>query len=666
MAKDWSWDFTPANLNPQLGRPQVGFPQGAGVGFTEGLESTIPGLGYRHLRTLGGARISKEEFEQSVYAKSGLTWNNRMTWAEADAAYEAKIDKELYDDVSRRMTTAGRVGEFVGGFAGAVLDPVNLLPLGTVNVARGFAYNVAKIGAVNAAIEATLYQPLEAYVTRREQQPYTASQYALNVAMAAGVGGLFGAIGRGLAGAFEDRTLRLGELGESRPPIDNGPTQTVPLTPSQTPLQAPTSAVQGQGGATAPQLAPNSAAAAPQTTQAGGTMPPLVAQDATTATIRFPDANHQRFYNIDPTNPADLAWLDRTGYTLADVGTYREAVERRLKTLDGATGADKSIPAPHINSVNFERSTRAFTDPTFADNVQQRFKQLESTGQLKQENSNLARDRVLQEEQQARAQRLAEQDDPMRPVPEKEPEEGVLMLSTSEKTYGEVKEVSMKEWLRRLFNPAFGEGLTRRATKYAKLRDTKVGTGSQDARLGLRKQVDYTVFERVPDWESKFITKLQRLTPEQLDYALYRLINEAEIGNLTKHLGGTPTTREANARFIQEQIQPRGREFTPPSNLADRTIDAMSAERVAELQARLDAEAKLVNSDAVAAHDALTGVDTVKTAADADKFVRDRFPVEALSANDPAAAKAAQRIERLQKRQKAILDTMACLIGARS
>ncbi|MBD1210598.1 MAG: hypothetical protein H9535_19375 [Ignavibacteria bacterium] len=93
-----------------------------------------------------------------------------MTWAEAQAAYDAKIDKQLYDDAAQRMTTGGKVGEIVGMFGGAALDPVNLLPLGTVNTSRSFLSNVAKIGAINAALEAGLYQPMEGFVSSREQQ----------------------------------------------------------------------------------------------------------------------------------------------------------------------------------------------------------------------------------------------------------------------------------------------------------------------------------------------------------------------------------------------------------------------------------------------------------------------------------------------------------------
>lgn len=647
MAKEWSWDFTPEKLEPQLGRPNVGFWEGAGIGFQQGLDSTIPGLGLRHLKTIGGARISKEEFEQTAYARSGLKWNNRMTWAEADAAYEAKIDKELYDDATKRMTGGGKVGEFAGSFAGAVLDPVNLLPLGSINVARGFATNVAKMGAINAALEATLYQPIEGYVTTREQQPYSASQYALNVAMAAGIGGLFGGAGYSISKLLENRALRLGELGESTPAIDNGPVQAIPNQADGMPLNAPTSAVERAGASQAPQLAPNAANATPVNTAQNSTIA-QTAQDLGSTNIRFPDANHQRFYNIDPNKVEDLDWLDSTGYTLADVGTYREAVARRIKDQESPRAKEDTVPAPHINSVNFERTSKVFTDPDFAEGVQARITQVAKTPEavLKAQAKNNKiwdttvydrYERVLQEEQQGRAERMAALDDPQRPVPVREPEEGVLTLSRSKDEPDTIKELSVKEWLRR----------TMSSDPY--LSQTSIN-GPEGRRL---------------NWEPALITRLQRLTPEQMDYALFRLINEADLNDMTKHLGGTPVSREANARFIQEQIQPRGREYTP-SDVSSRVDAADEAEHMADLHKRLDAEEALVNTDAVKAHDAFIGIDTVKTAADADKFLRDRFDVDQLKEERPAAALAAKNLERLQKRQTAILETMACLLGTRS
>ena len=569
-----------------------------------------------------------------------------MTWAEAQAAYDAKIDKQLYDDAAQRMTTGGKVGEIVGMFGGAALDPVNLLPLGTVNTSRSFLSNVAKIGAINAALEAGLYQPMEGFVSSREQQPYSASQYALNVAMAAGVGGLFGGAAHGITRMLDNRALRLGELGQGTQPIDNGPLQAVQQAPSQAPLNAPTSPVQRAQAPTASQLAPESAGAAPQTTAGSSIIDPKAAQDLSNTFIRFPDANHQRFYNIDATKPEDLAWLDETGYTLADVGRYREAVQRRIKDQESPRATETTVPAPHINSVNFERSTQVFTDPDFASRLQQRIDLVKKApaGTLGPRTKIWDTplydrlQRVLQEEQQARAERLAAIDNPARQVPVKEPEEGVLTLSRSKDSPDEIKEVSVKEWLRRTTHD-----------------DPNLSQTDIAGPLGRR-----------PDWDTALLVKLRRLTPEQLDYALYRLVNEADLTQMTTSLGGTPTTREANARFIQEQIQPRGREFTQDADVASKAVDAVQAERIAELHQRLDAEAALVNTDAVKAHDALVGIDSVKTAADADKFVKERFGVEKLAEANPEAAKAAKKLERLQKRQTAIMETMACLLGARS
>jgi hypothetical protein len=652
---NWSQDFIPETIEPQIGRPSVGFMEGAGIGFREGLNSTIPGLALRHLKTLPGARINEEEFNNTIYPSAGITWNNRMTWAEAQSAYDARTDKQVYDDAARRMTTGGKAGEIVGNLGGGILDPVNLLPLGGMNLAAGFLRNVARVGAANAALEASLYQPLEAAIASKEQMPYTASQYAMNVALAGAIGGIFGGGAYGIAKFLETRALRLGELGQSTTETaDPALVQRIAIDAPNSPQEAPTSVLQQPTAPvasattpnapnapvrqleTAPTVAENSAGLGSNTASvSSGTTRQEIA-------VRFPDADHQRLYNIDINNPQDRAWLELTGYTLEDVNTYREAVQRRIDGQEQVLkrGAEPEVPAPRIMEVNLDKSSGVYSDQTFAMSLQDRFNTVSPN-----ENKYEANRKILQEELQRRAEFLAQQDDPSRPVPNREPREGVLDQSFSKDNEGQVVELPVREWLRRQFNPAFGETIMR-----------KEGKG------GPGEAVSYA---RRPDWENNLLKALQRLTPEQLDYTLHHLLNESDLAALTRKLDGTPADTVANARFVQEQIQPRGSEAYGGATLADRTIEAENIERLAELHRRLDEEARAVNTSATDGHDKLTGIDAVKSPQDAAKFIAERYEVEKLRTMSPDAERAARNLERLQKKQSAIVQTMACLLGAR-
>jgi hypothetical protein len=652
MAKEYGWDFSPANLEPQLGRPEVGFWQGAATGFDQGLASTVPGMAMRHLKSVAGAKMSKEEFDQSVYPSKGITWNNRMTWAEADSAYQARVDKEVYDDVSTRMTTGGKVGEFAGGFAGSALDPVNLLPLGGINVARGFAFNIAKMGAVNAALEATLYSPAEMALKSKEQMPTGGfNQYISNVALSAAIGGMFGAAGRGIAAMLDNTSLRLGEQGELGtrtldPALVQTATIEAPAAPLGAPLQAPTSVLQASSVPSSASATPNAPTAAPSAPKTRGQKPVVTPYDNRQMDIgiRFPDEDHKRLYNLDPNKPDDLAWLAGNGLNVEDFNAYRSAVDRRVRgqreavTRDGS--AEREVPAPMLSGVNLSHSRRSFTDPDLADNIQRRF---DITSADTTKNSPL-RDKILQEELTARAKELAAQTPKDAPIPKQMPEEGVLVQRTSDGNIGKVGEIPLNEWYRRIFNPAFDETIMR-----------KEGKGGPGEAVS---------FERRENWEGTLANKLQRLTPEQLDYTLFNLMNKSDVEALARHFGVAEGDLTAQTRAVQEAIQPRGEAVRETTNRgADRAIEDVLTSRSADAQARLDAEAKAVNT--VDANDALTGIANIKTGQDAVTFISREFDLAKLRETSPETAKLVDRISRLDKKQEAVMRTMACLLGAK-
>ena len=169
----------------------------AGVG---GLDNPITVFGsldadkHRHRWNLT-IRSLKEQFPDAGFQD----WDEILD--ETKAEFGEKREHE--DDVFQRATTGGDVGRFVGGMAGAFVDPINLatLPLGA-----GASTSIAKTMLIEAAVagasEFAIQQGLEGFHEEIGVEHNTAQ----NVLYAAGGGALFSGLIKGAVKGYEHLT----------------------------------------------------------------------------------------------------------------------------------------------------------------------------------------------------------------------------------------------------------------------------------------------------------------------------------------------------------------------------------------------------------------------------------------------------------------------------
>jgi len=124
-----------------------------------------------------------------------------QTDEEIDASIrETLAERRAYaDSVLSRRTTGGTAGMIAGGFAGAGLDPVNILSFMAtpyrVMQGAGILSNIARAGAKEAMVGTaaeTAIQPLVMDWKAKINAPYTAIEAIQNIGFAAGFGFVLG------------------------------------------------------------------------------------------------------------------------------------------------------------------------------------------------------------------------------------------------------------------------------------------------------------------------------------------------------------------------------------------------------------------------------------------------------------------------------------------
>lgn len=153
--------------------------------------------------------FGEEEWKTSDWFREGLTYQEGLTPVQAEML-ATRFDKAQYRrflwDKSKGLATAAFIG---GEFAGAIIDPVNFIPLLSVGgvgakiIAKlGARAGRTAVGAAEAAGGAALFQPAMMYEGSLYQEDYDLKMAATSVAMAAGIGAGFGM----LAGALTKYT----------------------------------------------------------------------------------------------------------------------------------------------------------------------------------------------------------------------------------------------------------------------------------------------------------------------------------------------------------------------------------------------------------------------------------------------------------------------------
>ncbi len=149
-------------------------------------------------------------------AKAGINLIEQEDWNETHPYYVE--DLEWYDDLSvdiaknirdyqgqlsekqkiyQRANGYGKALNFGGQFIGAMIDPINIIPLGfgATTLARA-----GKIGLASMALETAVYTPLFEYTEEVRNRDLGLEDYALNAAFAFGAGAGLSLLGSGIAG----------------------------------------------------------------------------------------------------------------------------------------------------------------------------------------------------------------------------------------------------------------------------------------------------------------------------------------------------------------------------------------------------------------------------------------------------------------------------------
>ena len=190
--------------------PKSGVLENLGAGARQGFEETT--IAYLQdanllLRAKNGAddTIPVEEWNESnPYYREDIKWSEDLTWNIARNIQDELAIQETANALYERATTGGKIARYGGMFAGAALDPVNLVPFsfGAVKAAS-WLERAARVGAANAVIEATTITPLGIAVEKARGIETDVSDVARNIGFAFGAGAGLSVLADGAKGAFK-------------------------------------------------------------------------------------------------------------------------------------------------------------------------------------------------------------------------------------------------------------------------------------------------------------------------------------------------------------------------------------------------------------------------------------------------------------------------------
>lgn len=194
---------TPQTLFPR----DKGFIDGVVTGFKAGLKETTGSYANditardeakRKFNSIGEGEIPEAVYNQPNFAfrDDDIEWEPYLTLEMLARAKEAKQYGQAFADQPG-------FGKYISFFAGAMVDPINLIPLPGAGLVKGanaitrVAKSAAAIGAGNAVLEASISPLLiESYKLRGQEADF--SDIARNVLFAGLAGGILGGGVKGL------------------------------------------------------------------------------------------------------------------------------------------------------------------------------------------------------------------------------------------------------------------------------------------------------------------------------------------------------------------------------------------------------------------------------------------------------------------------------------
>jgi hypothetical protein len=607
-------------------RPEQGFFDTLGAGISSGLDRTRIGLlnrwsGYDRL----GTRIDREQFDQ-LYGGLGLEYDPHMTRQEIRATLDARRDARAEAELLEWATFGGKAGYLVGNLIGGIPDPLNLIGLGEGMMALNLGRAFLKGAAVNTALEIP-FSASEYLLHERQQMPMGAGDVAMNFAMAAGLGGLFGSIGHGINRLTErSRAFNIGLALD-----ENG--KVVDVEPRPPPMEPRTESIR--------------------------------------ESIAHGERIDQDIVEVQlPGRGKTLARLDESGEAVplrdeAYLANARGGIKTKEEVLPDGT---RRVFDPETGEIF--REVREFTPQKVRDeNREIAAKLREELAELKKANPDKPWSRTdkktgrkttgtreglslyrldqlvdgkLREvaQKRTRSERLDLEHEP----------EGVLVARTSKGARGELKEMGLRDWWRRT--------LSRAAIKRRDVRRFRKGNIVERRVLGRmgvlkRNQFDWVVDHVAQMWMLRAIASDAkiRVNPEA---------TRRELGDLIwNHLRG-------NDPWNRLPDLPKRKQSTPsftPAVTPEETVDDLNAELLAERIRELYAIREKLSPDEYVDREVRGDPVTAETLRDRLKSRTTRMTRDELARRSPEVAALFQRADTYKHRRQALGEAFVCLLG---
>lgn len=612
-----------------IDRPQLGFFDTIGQGINAGLERTSLGLLDRYRPYWNdGTKVRREQFDR-FYAGRGIDYDPHMRLQEIHATLDAQSEARAEADLLEQSTFGGKAGYLVGNFLGGIPDPVNLIGVGegmmAINLGRAFL----KGAAINAALEVP-FSAAEYNLRNRQQIGMGAGDLGMNFAMAAGLGGLFGALGHGVERLRErSRVFNIGYGLDREGKVVKTEVQPTPLEPRTEPIE--------------------------QAVQRGSEID-LDQDEVKIIDLPLPGGGRTK-----------VKVVDGEARTLRDEEYYaaRGGVKVKEETLRDGT---KRVFDPETGEIL--RETRDYTPRGIGKSNERLAKEIQSeldvmkqanpdkpwkrtdkkTGKVTQGTSEGLRmvrlDQVVDGKlrqaarDRTRTERLDEQNEP----------DGVLVARSRKGARGTIKELGLRDWWRRTLSRARIKSRDVRSFRKGNIVERRVLE-----RMGVLNREQF-------DWVVDHVAQMRMLRGLASD-AKIRVNPEAtrrELGDLLwKHLRGHDPWSRIPDLNKRKQRTPS---YTKPIDPAE-TIDDLNAELLRQRIEALYKDRELLDADEYVDREQ-TGVEiTTDNLRDELEKRAGRFRLDELAQRSPEVAQILKRADTMKVRRDAMRDAFVCLLG---
>lgn len=176
------------------------------LGIAQGWDMTTFGIGesirrLEETRTMG-AVVTEEEWRASKDFREGLEYEEGMRAGFASLLAERHDKRRIESFLQERSSGLSFAAMIAGNFVGSVPDPLNFIPFLGAEVIAGRAVGIlGRVGgrlalsSAEAVIGVGLMQPAIAFEHDLYQDPWDYTMAVRDIAMAAGIGAGFGALG---------------------------------------------------------------------------------------------------------------------------------------------------------------------------------------------------------------------------------------------------------------------------------------------------------------------------------------------------------------------------------------------------------------------------------------------------------------------------------------